>query len=625
MKRILILLSIILMNANFITAQNKTTEKADLFFDTYQYVNAITEYKKLAESKRANAYIYSQLADCYYYVFNNPEASKWYAKAIVTSKVDAEVYYKYAQTLKIQGNYIEADKQMELFCQMKPSDSRAIQHLKNPNYIKGLENKTKLFEVENPIFYTEGISDFGAILTDVDELYFTSNSSGSSKLDTRTAQPYLDIYKAIRNEDGSFSKPIAVSELNTIYHDGPLTLSKDGNTMFFSRDGLSMGQYEINKSAKVKIAQQGLYKATKVDGKWTNIEALPFNSENYTVTNPSLSKDGKTLYFASNMSGGFGDTDIWKVQILNNTYSKPENLGPKINSSEKESFPFITDSNVLYFSASGRQGFGGLDIYKIDLSLMDEALNVGKPVNSEKDDFSFSFNTKFNTGYFASNRSNSDAIYSAIPVCKSDLSIVVSDIKTGIAIENALVSLFDKNGNSITSKATEKNGNVTFAVQCFTEFNITVTSQNHETASYPVAAISSTAESVFVKLKPQEVIITDKEVLLNTVYFEFNKSNITAQGAAELDKLVKVMIENPTFAIYVKSHTDSKGKADYNLKLSEQRAQATVQYVISKGIASDRISGKGFGTSELKVACGTQCTEEEHALNRRSEFLIVKK
>jgi outer membrane protein OmpA-like peptidoglycan-associated protein/tetratricopeptide (TPR) repeat protein len=625
MKKILILLSIILTNANFISAQNKTTEKADLFFDTYQYVNAITEYKKLAEGKQATAYIYSQLADCYYFVFNNPEASKWYAKAIATSKVDAEVYYKYAQTLKIQGNYIEANKQMELFCQMKPSDSRAIQYIKNPNYIKGLENKTKLFEVENPIFYTEGISDFGAILTDTNELYFTSNSNGSSKLDSRTAQPYLDIYKAIRNEDGFFSKPVAVSELNTIYHDGPLSLSNDGNTMILSRDGLSMGQYEKNKSAKVKVAQQGLYKATKMDGKWTNIEALPFNSQNYTVTNPSLSKDGKTLYFASNMPGGYGDTDIWKVQIANNTYSKPENLGPKINSSEKESFPFISENNILYFSASGRQGFGGLDIYKIDLSLMDEALNVGKPVNSEKDDFSFSFNTKLNTGFFTSNRTNSDAIYSAIPICKSDLSIVVSDIKTGTTIENALVSLFDKNGNSITSKASDKNGNVTFEVQCYTEFNITVTSQNHETASYPVAGISSLAEAVFIKLKPLEVVITDKEVLLNSVYFEFNKSNITAQGSIELDKLVKVMIENPTFAIYVKSHTDSKGKADYNLKLSEQRAQSTVQYIISKGISQDRISGKGFGSSELKINCQNQCTEEEHALNRRSEFLIVKK
>jgi outer membrane protein OmpA-like peptidoglycan-associated protein len=395
--------------------------------------------------------------------------------------------------------------------------------------------------------------------------------------------------------------------------------------MIFSRDGLSMGQYEKNKNAKVKVAQQGLYKATKVDGKWTNIEPLPFNSENYTVTNPSLSKDGKTLYFASNMPGGYGDTDIWKVQILNNIYSKPENLGPKINTREKETFPFITDNNILYFSASGRQGFGGLDIYKIDLSLMDEVQNVGKPVNSEKDDFSFSFNTKFNTGYFASNRSNSDAIYSAIPICKSELKILVTDIKSGKIIENALVSLFDKNGNNITSKATDKNGNVTSAVQCYTEFNLTVTSQNHETASYPIAGISSATESVFIKMNPLEVVITDKEVLLNSVYFEFNKSNITAQGSIELDKLVKVMNENPSFVIYIKSHTDSKGKADYNLKLSEQRAQATVQYIISKGISSDRISGKGFGASELKVACGIQCTEEEHALNRRSEFLIVKK
>lgn len=625
MKKILILLSFILINANFITAQNKITEKADVFFNTYQYVNAISEYKKLAEGKHANAYIYSQLADCYYYIFNNSEASKWYAKAIATEKADAEVYYKYAQTLKIQSNYSEANKQMELFCKMKPNDSRAIQHKTNPNYIDGLENKLKLFEIGNPIFYNEGVSDFGAVLTDENELYFTSNRSGSSKIDNSSAQPYLDIYKSIRNDDGLFSKPVAVSELNTIYHDGPITLSTDGNTMIFSRDGLSMGQYENNKSAKMKVAQQGLYKATKVDGKWTNIEALPFNSENYTVTNPSLSKDGKTLYFASNMPGGYGDTDIWKVQILNNTYSKPENLGPKINSAEKESFPFITDNNVLYFSASGRQGYGGLDIYKIDLSIMDEVQNVGKPVNSEMDDFSFSFNTKFNTGYFASNRTNSDAIYSAIPICKTELKALVTDIKTGKIIENALVSLFDKNGNSITSKSTDKNGNVTFAVQCYTEFNVTVTSQNHETTTYPIAGISSATESVFIKMNPLEVVITDKEVLLNSVYFEFNKSNITAQGSIELDKLVKVMNENPSFVIYIKSHTDSKGKADYNLKLSEQRAQATVQYIISKGISSDRISGKGFGASELKVACGIQCTEEEHALNRRSEFLIVKK
>jgi outer membrane protein OmpA-like peptidoglycan-associated protein/tetratricopeptide (TPR) repeat protein len=624
MKKIQILLSLLII-ANFTTAQNKITEKADVFFTNYQYVNAISEYKKLAEGKHANAYIYSQLADCYYSIFNNAEASKWYAKAIATEKVDAEIYYKYAQTLKTQSNYSEANKQMEVFCTMKPNDSRAIQHKTNPNYIDGLENKLKLFEIESPIFYTEGVSDFGGFLTDGNELYFTSNRSGSSKIDNSSAQPYLDIYKSIRNSDGLFSKPVAVSELNTIYHDGPITLSSDGNTMIFSRDGLSMGQYEKNKNAKVKFAHQALYKATKKDGKWTNIEALPFNSENYTVTNPCLSKDGKTLYFASNMPGGYGDTDIWKVEISNNTYSKPENLGPKINSREKETFPFITDNNILYFSASGRQGFGGLDIYKIDLSLMNEVQNVGKPVNSEKDDFSFSFNTKFNTGYFASNRSNSDAIYSAIPICKSELKILVTDIKSGKIIENALVSLFDKNGNNITSKSTDKNGNVLFAVQCNSELNVTVTSQNHETASYPIAGISSATESIFIKLKPLEVIITDKEVLLNSVYFEFNKSNITAQGAIELDKLVKVMNENQSFIIFVKSHTDSKGKADYNLKLSEQRAQSTVQYIISKGIAADRISGKGFGASELKINCGTNCTEEDHALNRRSEFLIVKK
>jgi len=256
---------------------------------------------------------------------------------------------------------------------------------------------------------------------------------------------------------------------------------------------------------------------------------------------------------------------------------------------------------------------------------MDEAQNLGKPVNSEKDDFSFSYNTKYNTGFFSSNRGDSDAIYTAIPICKAYLDVVVTDKKTGGIIENALVSIIDNKGIAMLSKTTDRKGKVQFDINCSTEYEISVASNNHETATYPVAAVADGDAVVQAKLTPIEVIITDKEILLNSVYFEFNKSNITAQGAIELDKLVKVMNENPSFVIFVKSHTDSKGNAPYNLKLSEQRAQATVQYIISKGIDSKRISGKGIGSSELKVTCGTQCTEEQHALNRRSEFLIIKK
>jgi Tol biopolymer transport system component len=201
--------------------------------------------------------------------------------------------------------------------------------------------------------------------------------------------------------------------------------------MFFARDSHSEGQFQKDKSGKVKIGQQGLYKATKIDEKWTNIVPLPFNSVAYSVSNPSISKDGKTLYFASNMPGGFGESDIWKVAVEESGYGKPENLGSKINSSERENFPFITDDNVLYFSTSGKQGFGGLDVYKTDLNKSEEPQNVGKPVNSEKDDFSFSFNSKANVGYFSSNRNGTDAIFSASPVCLAESIVMVTNKKTG--------------------------------------------------------------------------------------------------------------------------------------------------------------------------------------------------
>ena len=608
----------------FSFAQNKATQKADTLFETYQYVGAIQEYLKLADSKNANQYVFTQLADCYYNVFNATEASKWYAKAVAT-KANAETYYKYAQTLKTLGNYEAANKQMDAFSALIPNDARAIEHKANPNYLPSLTSKSKLFNAELTSIKNDGQSDFGPFLTNDNILYFTSNRNKTAKTDKWINQPYLDVYKSTRNTDGYLSEPIAVSELNTTFHDGPVTISSDGNTMFFARDGHSEGQFQKDKSGKVKIGQQGLYKATKVDGKWANIVPLPFNNVTYSVSNPSLSKDGKTLYFASNMPGGFGESDIWKVAVEENGYGKPENLGSKINSTERENFPFITDDNVLFYSTSGKQGFGGLDVYKTDLNKSEESQNVGKPVNSEKDDFSFSFNSKANVGYFSSNRNGTDAIFSASPVCLAESIVMVTNKKTGAILSNATVSILDAKGNIITNKQTDANGKVSFDIDCNTDYSLLVKASSFDAATFQIKKITSGKTTVNAQLDPSEVVITETEVILKNVYFDFDKSNITAQGATELDKLVMVMNENPKMVIYVKSHTDSKGTMDYNSKLSEQRAQSTVQYVISKGISGTRISGKGFGSSEPKINCKADCTEEQHSENRCSEFLIVKK
>ncbi|MFC0605453.1 OmpA family protein [Winogradskyella pulchriflava] len=622
MKKIYSFLSLFLIiTASF--GQNKQSEKADKLYDGYQFVDAIEEYLKLTESGEADSYVYKQLADSYYNIFNIEEASKWYGKALEDSQ-DAETHYRYAQVLKSQGKYEEANKQMDAFSKMVPNDERAKAHLQNPNYIPQLADISKAFNVEETAINDAENSDFGAVLSNDNILYFVSTRKASKKEDAWTNQPYLDIYRSIRNEDGSLSAPEEVEELNTIYHDGPLTISADGKTMYFSRDGHSEGSYKKIKNKRVKLAQQGIYKATMVDGKWGNIEALPINSKDYTVSHPSLSKDGKTLYFASNMPGGIGDTDIWKITINGNTYGDPVNMGPKVNSSGKEGFPYISDDGILYFASSGLQGFGGYDIFKFDTNKNDAAVNLGNAINTKRDDFAFSVNISKKIGFFSSNRSGVDNIYKAIPICNFQAIVVAKNADNNKLIPGASVSLTDAQFYEIAAQATNLSGETSFDISCENNYTVNVSMDGYETASYQVEVSDGENVTINADLKPINELVTETEVKLNNIYFEFNKSNITQKGAFELDKLVEIMKDRPEMNILVRSHTDSKGSPSYNLKLSERRAQATVQYLISKGISKDRLSAKGLGSSEPKINCGSNCTEEEDSQNRRSEFLIVK-
>jgi outer membrane protein OmpA-like peptidoglycan-associated protein len=325
------------------------------------------------------------------------------------------------------------------------------------------------------------------------------------------------------------------------------------------------------------------------------------------------------------MPGGFGGNDIWKVEVSEgDVYGTPVNLGSKINTEGNEQFPSITDDNLLYFSSDSRQGLGGLDIYVINLNKSENALNLGKPVNSEKDDFSFSFNTKRNLGFFSSNREESDDLYIAKPICNVESTILVTNAVSGIILEGASVAILDDKKNIIETKISDANGNVDFILECNTEYSLQVSKDGYESGVFSIAKNKGGKLTVPTPLNPIEVIIKPTEIVLNPIYFEFNKSNITQEGAFELDKLVQVMKSNEKLVIFAKSHTDNRGSDVYNMNLSERRAKSTVQYILSKGIAAGRITGKGLGESEPKVDCKEACTEEEHAQNRRSEFLIVK-
>lgn len=605
-----------------LTAQNRDTKIADKLFDSYEYVQAVKEYQSLVDKQKADAYVYKQLADSYYNMNNTVEAEKWYGEAVKFSPTAATLY-RYVQVLKSNAKYEESNTQMKAFAAMAPQDERAKEFLKNPDYLSDLLKTETGFEVKK-ININSGKSDFGAVLYN-DKLYFASARNENNKIYGWNNEPYLDLYQAEYKEmKGTFSAPTPISELNTTYHEGSLTMAPDGNTIYFSSESFKDQLFQKDKGKKLKYGQVNLYKAVKVNGKWTAIIPLPFNSKSYSVGNPSLDREGKWLYFASNMPGSIGGNDLWKVAVKpDGSYGTPENLGRKINTVDDENFPFVTEDGVLYFSSDRLAGFGGLDVFSVDLKKEERPKNMGKPLNTEKDDFAFTFNKEKNLGFVSSNRLGDDNIYSTKPVCNARIGVVVKNAKTKQLLTDARVLISDEQNNILSTKIANEKGEVLYDAECQKSYLVNVYKDGFITKSFPVAKIENVV-TVNASLDPVEVVVTENEIILNPIYFKFDKSDITSQGAAELDKLVYVMSQNDKLKIYVKSHTDSRGNNEFNLKLSNRRAESTVKYIISKGISANRISGKGFGESQPKVSCGNECTFEEHAMNRRSEFMIVK-
>ncbi len=638
MKKIVFALLLVIISFK-VAAQNRNTYIADSYFNRSEYANAADAYLEVMNKseRKDNNYIYKRLADSYYNVPDAPKANEWYAK-VIAKKQDAETYYHYAEMLKAEGKYEEANKQMKQFVKMSPKDPRAIAFKENPDYLTKLNKIVKMFDLKRLDFNSDK-SDFGAFLSSDNRLYFASARNTSRKIYGWNNEPFLDLYAAVYNANGTFSEPVLVDNINSKYHDGPATISADGNTMYFASESFKKRLFHRNKVKKIKQGQVNLFKATKIDGKWDRITALPFNSEKYSISNPCLSPDGKNLYFSSDMPGSVGGVDIWSVTLNENgTYGKPQNLGKTINTKGNESFPFVTDDYKLYFASNGHQGFGGLDVYSVDLVGEMKVSNLGKPVNSAKDDFAFSFNKAKNIGFVSSNRDGSDNIYSVIPLVVSENTIPAAtetDWKDEKEPEKPILVV-------VKSDLVKKE--VAIGVDGLVQ-GVRLPVKAKLNRSDDVNGIRTTTSESIAPVKKEDAIVagntdngrTDvtgenaKHTIavgakaLDDVYFDFDKSIINDEAAKALDKLVQIMNENPEMVVMVRSHTDSRGKQDYNLKLSEQRAEATVQYVVSKGISQERIYGKGYGESLPKVNCQDDCTVWKHLQNRRSEFIIVKK
>lgn len=453
-------------------------------------------------------------------------------------------------------------------------------------------------------------------------------------------QPYLDLYVGdIDSTGGIVNKRKLAGEVNKRMHEASVAFTKDFKTIYFSGNNYN----EKDKPVRGKDGYDNiqLYKASVNEaGEWSNIEKLPFNSDDFNTGLPSLSKDEKKMYFVSDRPGGLGKTDIYVVDILaDGSYSEPKNLGPKINTEEREMFPFIADDNILYFSSNGHAGYGNLDVFasKIFDNTVSQALNLEQPINSPKDDFAYIIDDKAQKGYFSSNRENGkgdDDIYAFLEdevlfiECLQEIKGIVRDENTKEAIPGALVRIVDKDGKQLQiTAAHEDDASYTFKVPCGADYKIIAANDGYLNKEVDVKTgndLDLPAIEQHLDMTPDFIMVGDELLVnINVIYFDFDKHNIRPDAAEELDKVVAVMQKYPELDIHATSHTDERGTASYNKRLSAKRAKSTVDYIISKGIDAKRITSEGKGESEPAVDCkAKKCTEEEHQLNRRTNFKV---
>ncbi|OUR98985.1 hypothetical protein A9Q86_13015 [Flavobacteriales bacterium 33_180_T64] len=637
------LILIIVLSSTIMVAQEKL---ADKFFSNFGYVKATELYEEVLKKGDTSLHVLTRLGDCYYNNSKSEKAAFWYKEALTKydqNDINPEYIYKHIQSLRSLGQYEEADSWMKTFMSIQNNDSRIKDY--NPENIAKYNElasagKNQVVKLQNLPFNSK-YSDFGSYIHN-GQLYFASSrNTDEKKLYNWNQEPYLDIYQVNvdkKVDTVTYGSPdfINAERINTDFHEASVAITNDGNTMYFTRDNVS----KSNK--KVKYDDKGtthlkLYKATLVGEQWTNIIELPFNDNIFSTGHPTLSPDNKQLYFVSDREGGIGNTDIYVVDIKGgNDYSDPRNLGEKVNTEGREMFPFVAKDSTFYFSSDGHLNLGFLDIFKSNI-LKDETAepeNLGAPYNSGFDDFAYFRNTSEaeneHTGYFSSNRPDgqgSDDIYSFdASVCIQIIKGITKDRNTNEILPDATVKLINEVGKVIAEQETEADGSYEFTTDCNKSYTVIGSKEDFKDDQQKVTT-DNTHDKVTEADLYLEPLINDSQIVINPIFFDFDKWNIRTDAQYELENIVDVMRAHPTMVIKIESHTDSRGRDKYNMKLSDRRAKSTMEYILSRGIDPKRIeSAIGYGESQLLNKCsnGVKCSEKEHQLNRRSYFYILK-
>jgi outer membrane protein OmpA-like peptidoglycan-associated protein len=721
MKLTCITLSIFICSV--VTAQDFVMKKklADRYYDRFDYHQAIPMYEQLLKTYPADYGIYEKLADSYRRINDGPNTERCYAFVVNKEDVRHEYVLYYAQALARNGKYDLAIKWFHKYDELEPGDSRGKQFSEVYGNISSFYKDSNSYSIHKVPFCSP-FSDFSPAYYG-NGLVFVSARIQYSMVRARynwTNSDFLDLFFAY--PDSIHATPFS-TELNSMYHEGPVTFSKRQDTIIFTRSNFYRWRFRKSNEGINKLK---LFQATwdPNQHRWVNIIPLPFNNDQYSVGHPTLSANGRDLYFASDMPGGFGGTDLYVSHLTTDSLGKtswgtPVNLGADINTRGNELFPYIDNEGNLWFASNGLPGLGGLDIFvaRKKADGFEKPINPGYPLNTSFDDFGFITQNGGMDGYLSSDRYNQvgdDDIFSFKRISRNH-ALLVYDAKTkqiinaasilitadglepenkvsnaqGTAtlvvkplksyqfaitkdtyedcklalskenlqamdtiflslhkrgfkfqlngkvyaadsnkpIMNATALLFNKTDSSKKQISSDVNGAFTFDLQPETDYiiNVTITFPgskcNSNTIERSTRGIRNDAQ--FNESFP--VFCVGDVIKVENIYYDLGKSNIRQDAAKELDKLLDIMNKYPKMKIELRSHTDSRGTAASNMALSDRRAKAAAEYLYSKGIARDRIIGKGYGETMLLNQCakGVKCTEDEHKINRRTEFKIL--
>jgi outer membrane protein OmpA-like peptidoglycan-associated protein len=734
-----IFLSIALVSLQCVVmGQSGTKRKADKSYESLAYSAAAAKYKSLADQGLATDEDYRRLADSYYKMGDLTSAEPWFAKLNSEGKLTSEEKFNYAQCLKWTGKEEDSVKIMNQFAQEMPNDLRAKEFKSSGDKMAKLKSETPFFSIAT-VGGNTSEADFGTCYKGGELIFASAGRSGKAvkRVHTWNNSPFLNLHSAKVDGNNLTEIKMLRKQINTKYHEGPACFTADGSTMYFTRNNYFQGRFGKDKNG---VNNLKLFVSKLEDGEWSEEVSVPFNSDQYSVGHPSVTSDGKWLYFVSDMPGGMGGTDVWRATIgADGTLGAPENLGATVNTEGNEMFPFIHQNGTLFFASNGHLGFGGLDVF---MSRGDKAgkfskpQNLGAPLNSTSDDFAFIMNAEEKAGYVSSNRAGgmgSDDIYSfavlkpLVPAYR--IEGVVKDKQSNEILANTKVDLRDDKGVVILSTTSDENGAYAFDIspemsyQLFSnrdsyydteksistktltpdkpimkedlfldkdpkcvlnglvldkatgnpiegarvqikdkktgkvvydgsslakgdvnkdmpgmkfgdayQYVVTVEKSGYLTKTMDLADVVKSSEIKFRSDLDKLAVGADlgEMIDINPIYFDKDKDAIRPDAASELDKIVEVMTKYPTLVIELGSHTDCRASKSYNEKLSDRRAKSSAAYIVSKGIDKKRISGRGYGEAQLVNDCACEgnktsnCSEEQHQMNRRTVFKIVK-